>query len=189
MLIEIDLTICKKLQITPNQLIFLKVLMNKNLKQIKEFQSIVNIQDSDIQELIERGIIKPISSFDNLSKIQVTEEFELSLENKNFFDEFYEAYPKYITRPDGLKDYLRTDMHRCRKFYEQTVGKSRAKHEKIMKCLNYEVDLKRKTNKMSYMKRMPRWLLSEEWTVYEQMMEDNNSIIENKEVSYGGEIE
>lgn len=189
MLIEIDLTLCKKLQITPNQLIFLKILMDNNLKKIKEFESVITMKDSDIQELIDRGIIEPISSFDNLNKLILTEEFKLSLDNKSYFDEFYEAYPKYITRPDGLKDYLRTDMHRCRKFYEQLIGRSKSKHETIMKCLEFEVNLKRKTNKMSYMKRMPKWLLSQEWTVYEEMMTDEKVITERKEVSYGGQIE
>lgn len=189
MLIEVDLAVCKRLQISANQLIFVKILMERNLKRMRELQNVITLTDVDIKDLIDKGILQQTTNFSDLNKLQVTEEFELSLNSKSYFDEFYEAYPKYITRPDGTKDYLRTDMHRCRKFYEQIIGRSRSKHENILTCLKFEVNYKYKTNKMSYMKRMPKWLLSQEWQVYEQMMADEQHNPTTQPVTYGGDIE
>lgn len=189
MLIEIDLKTCKDLQVTPNQLIYIKLLIDSTPSQIKTFAGVCGISQEDVNSLIERGILDPTSSAESIWKNKLTESFLSSLEQVNYFDEFYAAYPKMIIRPDGLKDYLRTDITRCRRYYDQIVGKSRIKHENMMKCLIYDVDLKRKTNKMGYMKKMPKWLVSEEWKVYEEIIADNKVIVENKEVSYGNAIE
>ena len=188
MLIEIDLDTCEKLQVTPNQLIFVKLLIEKNQKNIKKYSEVSGVNISDVDSLIERDIIQADSRSEDFTKLVITDEFLNSLDQKDFFDEFYEEYPKLVVRSDGIKDYLRTDINRCRKYYNQQVGRSKLKHENIMKCLRYEVDYRRKSGNMSYMKRMPKWLLSEEWTVYEQMIADSN-VITQKEVQYGSSIE
>ncbi len=189
MLIEIDLSTCKYLQVTPNQLIFVKLLIEGNQKNIKEFIEVSAMGPQDIDSLIEKGIIDESSRSEDLKKLKITQSFLESLETKNFFDEFYEAYPKMTVRSDGVKDYLRTDMNRCRKYYDQLIGKSRSRHDNIMKCLAFEVSFRKRNNNMAYMKRMPKWLTSEEWKVYEQMMADINVVTNSKEVLYGATVE
>lgn len=35
------------------------------------------------------------------------------------FNEFYEVFPVYVTRPDGTKGFLRANINKCRKEYNR----------------------------------------------------------------------
>ena len=56
MLIEIDLNTCKQLQLTPNQLIFIKLLMSSSQTDLKEYLSVVTITQEDLNIMIAKGI-------------------------------------------------------------------------------------------------------------------------------------
>jgi hypothetical protein len=188
MLIEIDLEEAKKLQITVNQFLLLKFAIDN--VNIKPYQSVIQINDNDIEELIALGILEENSRYDkkDLSKLVITNEFMNRLKSRDFFDEFYEMYPISVTRPDGTKDYLRGNIARSRKIYDTHVGKSRSKHENMLSALNFEVSNRSMSNKMGYMKRMYSWLLSEEWTLYDEFLKDKKVQKQINEV-YGTKIE
>ena len=139
MLIEVDLEEAKKLQITLNQFLLLKFAIDKI--NIKPYQSVIQINNDDIESLIKLGILEPESKYDikDLQKIIVTEEFASKLKSRDFFDEFYSMYPVSVTRPDGSKDYLRGNVSRSRKIYESHVGNSKSKHDKMISALNFEI--------------------------------------------------
>jgi len=188
MLIELDLDEAKRLKITVNQFILIKLIIEKI--DIKSLINVVRIDESDIVNLKEQGILTSESSL-NLeaeSNLVVTEEFIKKFKAKDFFDEFFDIYPTSTIRPDGLKDYLRGDVSRCRKYYSKIVGKSRAKHERMIESLKFELATRKQSNGMQYMKRMPKWLLSEEWLLYEEFIKDKTVIKQAEEV-YGTGIE
>ena len=89
----------------------------------------------------------------------------------DWFDEFYEVFPVYVTRPDGTKGFLRSNLNKCRKEYNRIVGKSRAMHEHLLNCLNWEINNKMMTGKLGYMKTMWKWLTQQEWESLEEQMQ------------------
>lgn len=188
MLIEIDLEEAKKLQITLNQFLLLKFAID-NIN-IKPYQSVIQINDSDVNALVEQGILEPESSFDikDLKKLKVTPAFIDKLKSRDYFDEFYSMYPISVTRPDGTKDYLRGNVSRSRKIYESHVGNSKSKHNDMLAALNFEITNRKMSNKMGYMKRLYSWLISEEWVLYEEFLNDKKVQKQIQEV-YGTEIE
>ena len=91
-------------------------------------------------------------------------------DRESMFNEFYEVFPVYVTRPDGTKGFLRANINKCRKEYNRIIGKSKAMHNHIMACLRYEIDDKMRTGKIGYMKTMWKWLTQHEWEYYEEQM-------------------
>lgn len=190
MLIEIDTNILKSLNITINQLIYIKLLSENNPKHLKEFLEVSTISDSDLLHLVNEQILEPNDeNVYNSKKCTLTKSFMDWLQNYkgDYFDKFYELYPISVTRTDGTKDYLRADIHRCRKLYNKIIQGSKLKHNNLMDCLRLELQVRRTNNSTGYMKRMFNWLNTEEWLVYEEMAKDIP--LTNNETSYGNEIE
>lgn len=187
MILEIDTNLISKIgDISINQLVFLTLVLDENQKEYQDISELTSqVNENEIQELIDRNLVT-VELNDNAKYYNKTKELEeLTIAKKTIFDQFFELYPIYILRPDGSKDYLRSNLNKCRLQYNKIVGRSKAKHEHIMKCLSYEISERTRTGKISYMKRMWNWLTSCEWEVYEEQMKDN---LQKNTKSYGTEI-
>lgn len=172
-----------------NQLVFLTLVLNENQSNNLDIhQFLSRISENEIQELVDSNIITVITSGD--SKIySISEDTRKRLkQDKSWFDEFYEVFPVYVTRPDGTKGFLRSNINKCRKEYNRIVGKSRAMHEHLIKCLQFEIDNKMITGKIGYMKTMWKWLTQREWEVTEEEMQFSMEQDINNEVAYGANI-
>lgn len=172
-----------------NQLVFLTLVLNENQSNNQDIhQFLSRISENEIQELVDSNIITVITSGDN--KIySISEDTRKHLkQDKSWFDEFYEVFPVYVTRPDGTKGFLRSNINKCRKEYNRIVGKSRAMHEHLIKCLQFEIDNKMITGKIGYMKTMWKWLTQREWEVTEEEMQFSMEQDINNEVAYGANI-
>lgn len=172
-----------------NQLVFLTLVLNENQSNNQDIhQFLSRISENEIQELVDSNIITVITSGD--SKIySISENTRKCLkQDKSWFDEFYEVFPVYVTRPDGTKGFLRSNINKCRKEYNRIVGKSRAMHEHLIKCLQFEIDNKMITGKIGYMKTMWKWLTQREWEVTEEEMQFSMEQDINNEVAYGANI-
>jgi hypothetical protein len=188
MLIELDLKEAKTLKITINQFILIKLLIDE--VDIKSLLDVIPINETDINNLIEKNILTKESVFDikDFKKLIVSDEFISLIKKRDPFDEFFELYPSSVTRSDGIKDYLRGAPSNCRKIYEKVVGKSQAKHDHMKECLKFEITNRKQNNSMQYMKRMYKWLTSEEWTLYDEFMNDK-SVQKKAENIYGTTVE
>jgi hypothetical protein len=188
MLIELDLEEAKRLGITVNQFILISLLMNKT--PIRPLLDVLPIDESDINNLIDKEIFTKESIFDikDFTKLIITEDFKSKIKVKDYFTEFFDSYPIVVLRNDGLKDYLRGDVSRCRKYYDKIVGTNKDKHDHMMECLRFEVETRKRSNSLGYMKRMAKWLLSEEWLLYDEFMKDKKIQKHAGEV-YGTTIE
>lgn len=192
MTIDLDINFLKyEPNLSIGQLLFLSLVKNDNQTNHQEVSQIVNLfVESEIQDLIDRGLLtvtvgrtkkvykltsKVISFIKNLPEV------------KSLFDEFYELYPSYITRVDGTKDYLRSNVKQARKYYESLVGSNETLHRHIIKCLKSEVSEKLITGKIGYMKRMWKWLTNHEWEIYEDRINEQTTH-KQKEDLYGTEI-
>lgn len=172
-----------------NQLVFLTLVLNENQSNNQDIhQFLSRISENEIQELVDSNIITVITSGD--SKIySISEDTRKCLkQDKSWFDEFYEVFPVYVTRPDGTKGFLRSNINKCRKEYNRIVGKSRAMHEHLIKCLQFEIDNKMITGKIGYMKTMWKWLTQREWEVTEEEMQFSMEQDINNEIAYGANI-
>ncbi len=172
-----------------NQLVFLTLVLNENQSNNQDIhQFLSRISENEIQELVDSNIITVITSGD--SKIySISEDTRKRLkQDKSWFDEFYEVFPVYVTRPDGTKGFLRSNINKCRKEYNRIVGKSRAMHEHLIKCLQFEIDNKMITGKIGYMKTMWKWLTQREWEVTEEEMQFSMEQDINNEIAYGANI-
>jgi len=188
MLIELDLEEAKRLGITVNQIILISLLMSKT--PIRPLLDVIPLDEDDINNLIDKDILTKESTFDekDFSKLIITENFKTKIKVKDYFTEFFETYPASVLRNDGLKDYLRGDISRCRKYYDKIVGNSKTKHDHLMDCLKFEIETRKRGNSLGYMKRMAKWLLSEEWLLYDEFMKDKKIKKHAGEV-YGTAIE
>ena len=177
MILELDTSLLNKFDISINQLVFISLVLNENQTNNQDIHELLSrVNEEEIQDLIQRNIIVVTISDDN--KIYSPSKELLDFIKKNeqsMFDEFYEVFPIYVTRPDGTKGFLRSNVNKCRKEYNRIIGKSKAMHEHIMSCLRYEIDDKLQTGKIGYMKTMWKWLTQHEWECYEEQMNEQQN--------------
>lgn len=186
MLIEIDTIILDKYEISPNQYIFLYLLDN-NKSDSSQAMHVSHINKDDIIDLVNKRIVQcenTINGEPDISNISIRPIFSVALDTSKCFDELLALYPVSVIRSDGTKDYLKTDTNRCRKSYNKIIGKNITKHQEIMDCLRFELDLRYNQGSLSYMKRLPKWIASEEWDVYKEAMKEEQI----KTVSYGQQL-
>ena len=173
-----------------NQLVFVSLVKNDIKVTNQNVSSLVSlIDETEIQDLIDKNIITR-TIVGKKYKYELTNDFiqkmKASINTTSFFDEFYELYPAYITRNDGSKDYLRANVNKCRQQYNKIVGESKELHDHILNCLKAELSDKHRKGKMGFMKRMWKWLTSNEWGAYEEHLNDDYST--NTTPIYGTEI-
>lgn len=174
-----------------NQLVFVSLVKNDIKVTNQNVSSLVSlIDETEIQELIDKSIITR-TIVGKKYKYELTGDFiqkiKDSINTTSFFDEFYELYPAYITRNDGTKDYLRANVNKCRQQYNRIVGQSKELHDHILNCLRAELSDKHRKGKMGFMKRMWKWLTSNEWEAYEEYLNDNSNYNDTP-IQYGTEI-
>ena len=173
--------------LTMNQLVFLSMVLdkNQNTKHQDVHRLVSLIDDDEISYLVQQNLITSIEKGE-FRVYEATERLKSFMINeKDYFDTFYELYPVYVLRPDGMKSYLRANVNKCRHLFNVTCGRSQAMAEHLIKCLEFEIDKKMKEGKIGYMKTMWRWLVDHQWEESEEEMNDT----EEKPVStYGTDL-
>lgn len=190
MIVTIDTDKMFKLGITPDEYTLLQLIQNKALVSAKRLiQKTPTLTSSTLDKLVEKRLIhnsNPLGVI-GVDHIMLRNTFIGEVKKDDFFEELLLEFPGMVLRPDGTKDYLKTDLNKCRKLYIQLVKKDDVLHKQIMECLRLEVIERNATNKMGYMKRLHRWLDSEEWKIWQQKLGD--SAIETIDLGYGLKLE
>jgi hypothetical protein len=187
--IEIESLIGNKL--TSDQFTICYLLLKKEYDLLNAYLTTQDFQnfEVDIKYLIDNKFLEryEITTLLDLKGYLVTAKYKDMVITGDFFDELLENYPSKVIRPDGSSDFLRTDLKRCRTKYTTKTKNKRVKHEHILKCLKFEVSKRVAEGSLKYMKRLPKWLESEEWTAYEDAIKDsaNTTIVHG----YGTELE
>lgn len=195
MLLQVDVDSLIKNHLTIDQFLVASMIYEKNYVLLEHYLDLYSSNELKVLfiGLIKAGLIDNIGDIVeppyDFQKFTVRSSFIKILAQGDFFDELVQVYPASITRPDGTKDYLRTDLNRCRKLYSKITGDKYIIHLNILDCLKYEVSLRRKESNLSYMKRLPNWLRSEEWKSYEQRMKDEAYDSDLFEINTGKEVE
>jgi hypothetical protein len=158
---------------------------NQTTKNQDVRQLVSLIGDDEISYLVQQNLIVSIER-DGFTVYKPTERLTSFVANKDdYFDTFYDQYPVYVLRPDGMKSYLRANVNKCRHLFNVTCGKSSAMAEHLIDCLKFEIDKKTREGKLSYMKTMWRWLVDHQWEESEEEMNDN---VEQSTSNYGTEL-
>ncbi len=185
---NIDIEVLKDYKLTPNEYVVAHTVQNKNYKDFRALSKLIQMDDI-LRSLEKKGFIKvPEEEGISLDDITVRNKLLFVFDERDYFDDIYEEYPVKVIRPDGVKDYLRADVKRSRKIYYNKVNSSRKRHEKILKALRFEKEIREKENSWKYMKKLPKWLSSEEWKVFEERMRDEQQEKSNKKPEYGQQL-
>lgn len=193
MIIEIDTTILHNNSISVLQYIVGYLLLTKDYKKIDDIKSEIGEQSliTILNMLSESRFVSNLKSINSLDydSIVIRNKFRAlvdSVKDRDFFDELLELYPKSVIRPDGTKDYLRSDLKRCRTKYKNITDNKLKKHNSILEALKFEIETRTKEGNLKFMKRLPNWLAEEGWTLYQERIKDTNPIKENV---YGTDLE
>ena len=110
MIIETNTKILDIPGINLNQLIFLSVVLNKNQKNNQDVHKVISlISDDEIQQLIDKDLITSIEKGNSITYTETDKLIKVITPDRDYFDLFYDMYPIYVLRPDGIKSYLRQD--------------------------------------------------------------------------------
>jgi len=196
MLLQVDVESLIKNRITSDHFLVTQLLYEKQYDLLTQYLSSYSKEELDLLflGLVRTGLVdnRNFPEQYDYSKLTVKQSFLRVLSQGDFFDELVQTYPVSVVRNDGTKDYLRTDLNRCRKLYSIITKNKYPIHNHILECLRYEIVTRRRNGSLGYMKRIPKWLVSEEWKVYEQMMKDVPISIgdnTNTDLGYGNSLE
>lgn len=191
MVIEYSVALLEQLKLTPNEFFIITLIKHKEFDLLEKFLK-ENYTSDESENAFRKFIsLKYLTSTSYLknsydySVCKLGNELNSKLKTDDIFEELLEAYPSSVIRTDGVIDYLRTDQKSCKLLYIKTTKNSRASHEHILKCLNFEVEKRNRDGSMKFMPRMSKWLTQEAWKSYED--EINKSVIPVN--TYGTDLE
>jgi hypothetical protein len=195
MLIQVDVQSLINNLIKIDEFVVLQLVYDKQYELISKYLSLYDSEEK--KKLFDRfNLYGFVTNYNNIneydpSKLTLEPDFLQIIANGDFFDELVQVFPVSVTRPDGTKDFLRNDLKRCKVTYSKITKNKYFIHQHILECLRYEVALKRKEGKMSYFKRLSKWLASEEWKIYEQALNEStiDSLTNSGDLGYGNSLE
>jgi hypothetical protein len=162
------------------------LLLEKKQLMLKRMYKITSIEDR-IKRLINQGYLKfnGLGMIVPINEVEVTDKFRTLISAENPFEEFHSKFPVKVTRPDGKENYLKVDKARCRVKYKKLISKNTLLHKHIIRCLDREIDYRKKTSTMSYFKQMKNWLDGEEWKKFEEDYKEKKANDKNPIGTYG----
>lgn len=186
--VELNTTMLIKKKITADEWLWLYLLNKKAYDILLKYNEV-----SPIKNILENLINKRLIHYENqeeaidFNNIIIRSNFLDLIDSKDYFDDILAIYPVKVIRADGTVDYLRTDLTRCRKDYAKLTKNNKDLHTRIVELLKFEIAMRTRDGKLAYMKRLPNWLVSEEWSTWEQYLNDHKSAFNNpvNKVGYG----
>jgi len=179
MVVDVNIDKILKLGISADTYIMLYLIYKKNYIMANKVLAKNPILTKEVlDDLINKRLIhnSNLPGFSEPQKIQVRDAFiENVIKPTCFFDEFLEHFPVKVTRPDGNTDFLRSDLKRCKVIYNKIIKGDRELHNDMLKYIDGEVKLRTQTNQMKFMKRLPKWLASEEWEIWKVQLDNPTS--------------
>lgn len=186
MLIQIETENLIKEKITPNDYIILKLLFDKNYEILKQ------LFNSDIMSnliiLENEGYLKVTCDELDWSKIstQVTlrqKTIDLFIVKQTGFYEFWSKYPvKVGSRVLKAQDIDSKEALMCRDKWNRITQKNPIKEALIIKGLEIELEIRRKSNQLPYMQLVTTWLNQQTWEKYTHLINEEISDTNEKTV-------
>jgi hypothetical protein len=194
MMLEVSLDTLTSSKITAHQFLVGKLIFNRKYKELEEYLELTESFQtiySDLKYLFKVGFINHVeyNAPKDLKQVRISNLFMKVLSGDDLFEELYQTYPVKVIRDNGISDYLRAERYNSEKLYDFAVNDNKSKHEHILKCHKYEINHRELEGSMRYMKRMYKWLQTQEWKSYEERVGNTDNANLGKEVKYGTELE
>src|SRR3972149_2290862 len=181
---EIDIDLITVHDMTADEYILLQFIRNRYYGKIRSYFSnrehlkicLEKLAKTGFIELLEYGIPSAPQDY----KIVRLPMYSTKVLD-SMFEEFVENYPKQVIRPNGIKEYLRSNTDRARELYRKATNDSKEKHELILDSLKYQLAHYARLGKMPYMPKMINWLVNEEWEEFKDYVLDEASAESNIE--------
>ena len=153
MIIEVDLNLLYQYELSANQYVLAYMLFKQDYHNFTRFLAVLTkkVAKADLSMLESKRYISNLNEDGNLEPGTIVVRNKLTTmfkEEKDEFEELLELYPIKVLRPDGTKDYLRTDLKRCKKMYLQVLGASKTRHKTIMNALKFELKVREQEGNM-----------------------------------------
>ncbi|HBY70217.1 MAG TPA: hypothetical protein DEG69_22150 [Flavobacteriaceae bacterium] len=188
MIVEINIECLISSQLTGNQYVMLNLLYEGKRNSFEYYLLTYDVHD-ELKELSDKGYILNYAEDTLVSNLIISREKTSKLfgYDDSFFWELFGTYPIKVSngnggtralRPTSLKSALTKKM---KKKYEKKV-KNKAVHDHIMKCLQAEMWMRRKSQQLQFMQQLDVYLNQESWFNYEYLLEMDN---EQKTTNYG----
>lgn len=188
---EIDIDLIVAHGLTADEYILLQYLRNRYYGKIRSYFTnqehlrtcLDNLEAYGFIELIQNGI----KHFPQEYKIARLPMYSAKIIN-SMFDELLENYPRHVIRPNGIKEYLRTNTEKTRELYKKITQGSKEKHELILACLKYQLAVYARLGKMPYMRKLANWLANEEWEQFKDNILEGHTEDATETEIYGTQI-
>ena len=170
MRLEIDVNWLVNNSLTPNSLLFLQSVKDKDWESVEKQLNWLSNTEKCL--MISHGYLLDPDKYEeypDITKMQVTRKYEdLISENKvDFWNEFFANFPvKVPGRNPGTYRYVRMDNDKVRKKYTSIVKGNIAVHKRILEGLNKELEVRKVANSMQYMNNLETWLNNRVWEMY-----------------------
>lgn len=191
MIVEINTEFMLRAGLSADQYIMLMFLYEGKLNSF-EYYLASNGSTEDLNTLHEKGYLLNYSEDLSVHQLIVSRKNigELLGYNDSFFWELFGTYPIKVSNGGGGTRALRPTTHKSaltKKMQKKYAKKAKNKsiHEHIMRCLNAELWMRRKSGTLQYMQQLDVYLNQESWYNYEYLLEMSN---EQKTNNYGQDL-
>ena len=161
MIIEIDTERLTTLDLTPNEYVYLSLLKSGQLDSLK-----LNV---DLELLQTNGWVK----LGEDDEVTLRDKFDLSTISD--FDQMWHGllsrFPLKVINQGQVRMLRAKDPDskanaKSKAKYHKIVGTDKEKHDRVIKCLERELDLRRKGNGLGYMQMLDTWINNHSWEKY-----------------------
>lgn len=171
MVLKIDTEILKILGITADDFVYLYLLHAKSHDVLSELDLKPNTED-----LQEKGLIKlGEEQTDHTVRQGFLDMFQSSFDQ--MWSELLSHFPLKVHGRDGTRVLRARDAKakandKAMRKYRSVVGSNKLLHNKIVKLLKVELDLRRENNTLGYMRMLQTWVNGHTWEQYEDLADE-----------------
>ena len=168
MIIEINTNILKDLGITADDFLYLYLLHATSHELISELTLKPNLEALQTKGLIKLGE----EPQDHVVRQAFLNTFQDSFDR--MWSELLSHFPLKVYNQGHMrvlraKDAFAKNNEKALRKYHKIVGKDKAKHDHIVKCLQNELELRKSTNTLGYMQMLTTWMNNHTWEQYEDV--------------------
>ena len=178
-MIQVNIEMLVHLKVTPDEYIFLKLIMDKRYQYLQDIYSLLTIRED---ELIKRGYLKRIKQ-DNektyvFERFLLRKKFELDFigDKDVMWAELVSLYPYKVPSPKSsdmrilhAADPNSHTNSKLKEKYLKAIDSDNLMHKKVIKALKAELQVKK--NSLGYLQNFATWLNQHSWENYLDIVE------------------
>jgi len=188
MILQLDVERMIESKLTASQYMLLELLRLRKDKLIRKYIDLDPNTIKDIKVLKSLGYILKMDKTGYLiNQKQCNKILDI---DDNMFWEVFGLYPIRVYNGSTTR-ILRSaspdskEAKECLKKYRSKV-KTESKHRKVVKCLEFELNIRKKEKNLGYMQKLVTWLNQNSWENYEAMVDEVGSLTVGNTEEYGG---